>query len=56
MRYQDDINTEHNMKPIGRVAVAQCTKRPTAMDKREFESERRTFLILQFRKVSTESP
>ena len=27
MRCQDDINTEHNMKSIGRVAVAQWTKR-----------------------------
>ena len=26
MRYQDDINTEHNMKSIGREAVAQWTK------------------------------
>ena len=25
MRYQDDINTEHNMKSIGRAAVAQWT-------------------------------
>ena len=23
MRYQDDINTEHNMKSIGRAAMAQ---------------------------------
>ena len=29
MRYQDDINTEHNMKSIGRTAVAQWTKRLT---------------------------
>ena len=29
MRYQDDINTEHNIKSIGRVAVAQWTKRLT---------------------------
>ena len=29
MRYQDDINTEHNMKSIGRAAVAQWTKRLT---------------------------
>ena len=29
MRYQDDINTEHNMKTIGRAAVAQWTKRLT---------------------------
>ena len=29
MRYQDDINTEHNMKSIGRAAVAQRTKRLT---------------------------
>ena len=27
MRYQDDINTEHNMKSIYRTAVAQWTKR-----------------------------
>ena len=26
MRYQDDINTEHNIKSIGRAAVAQWTK------------------------------
>ena len=45
-RYQDDINTEHNIKSIGRAAVAQWTKRLTRNDKREFESERRTFLIL----------
>ena len=45
-RYQDDINTEHNIKSIGRAAVAQWTKRLTSNDKREFESERRTFLIL----------
>ena len=29
MRYQDDINTEHNMKSICRPAVAQWTKRLT---------------------------
>ena len=29
MRDQDDINTEHNMKSIGRAAVAQWTKRLT---------------------------
>ena len=29
MRYQDDINTEHNMKSIGSAAVAQWTKRLT---------------------------
>ena len=29
MRYQDDINTEHNMKSICRAAVAQWTKRLT---------------------------
>ena len=29
MRYRDDINTEHNMKSIGRAAVAQWTKRLT---------------------------
>ena len=30
MRYlQDDINNEHNMKSIGRAAVAQWTKRLT---------------------------
>ena len=29
MSYQDDINTEHNMKLIGRAAVAQWTKRLT---------------------------
>ena len=29
MRYQDDINTEHNLKTIGRAAVAQWTKRLT---------------------------
>ena len=29
MRCQDDINTEHNMKSIGRAAVAQRTKRQT---------------------------
>ena len=29
MRYQDDINTEHNMQSIGRAAVAQWTKRLT---------------------------
>ena len=29
MRYQDDINTEHNMKSIYRAAVAQWTKRLT---------------------------
>ena len=29
MRYQDDINTEHNMKSVGRAAVAQWTKRLT---------------------------
>ena len=29
MRCQDDINTEHNMKSIGRAAVAQWTKRLT---------------------------
>ena len=29
MRHQEDINTEHNMKSIGRAAVAQWTKRPT---------------------------
>ena len=29
MRYQDDINTEHNMKSRGRAAVAQWTKRLT---------------------------
>ena len=26
MRYQDHINTEHNVKSIGRAAVAQWTK------------------------------
>ena len=35
MRYQDDINTEHNILSIGRAAVAQWTKR---MDKREFKT------------------
>ena len=29
MRYEDDINTEHNMKSMGRAAVAQWTKRST---------------------------
>ena len=29
MRYQDDINTEHNMKSIGRAAMAHWTKRLT---------------------------
>ena len=29
MSYQDDINTEHNMKSIIRAAVAQWTKRLT---------------------------
>ena len=29
MHCQDDINTEHNMKSIGRAAVAQWTKRLT---------------------------
>ena len=29
MRYQGDINTEHNMKSIGCAAVAQWTKRLT---------------------------
>ena len=29
MRYQDDINTEHNMKSICRAAVAHWTKRLT---------------------------
>ena len=29
MRYQDDINTEHNVKSICRAAVAQWTKRLT---------------------------
>ena len=29
MRCQDDINTEHNIKSIGRAAVAQWTKRLT---------------------------
>ena len=29
MRFQDDINTEHNMKSICRAAVAQWTKRLT---------------------------
>ena len=29
MRYEDDINTEHNMKSIGREAEAQWTKRLT---------------------------
>ena len=29
MRYQDDINTEHSMKSMGRAAVAQWTKRLT---------------------------
>ena len=29
MRCQVDINTEHNMKSIGRAAVAQWTKRLT---------------------------
>ena len=27
-RYQDDINTKHNMKPICRAAVAQWIKTP----------------------------
>ena len=29
MRYQDDINTDHNIKSKGRAAVAQWTKRLT---------------------------
>ena len=29
MRYEGDINTEHNMKSIGRAAMAQWTKRLT---------------------------
>ena len=29
IRYQDDINTEHNMKSVCRAAVAQWTKRLT---------------------------
>ena len=29
MRCQDDINIEHNMKSIGRAAMAQWTKRLT---------------------------
>ena len=44
MRYQDDINIEHNIKSIGRAAVAQLTKR--LIRKGQFEFERRTFLIL----------
>ena len=47
MRYQDDINTEHNMKSIGHAAVSQWTERLTRKGQREFESERRAFLILQ---------
>ena len=37
MRYQNDINTEHNMKSICRAAMAQWTTR-LALDKREFET------------------
>ena len=29
VRYQDDINTEHNMKTVCRAAVAQWKERPT---------------------------
>ena len=29
MHYQDDINTEHNIKSIGRAAVSQWTKHLT---------------------------
>jgi hypothetical protein len=29
MSYQDDINTEHNMKSVCRAAVAQWTRRLT---------------------------
>ena len=29
MRYQDDINTEHNMKSVCRAAVAHWTRRLT---------------------------
>ena len=28
MRYEDDINTDHNSKSIGRTAVAQVDKAP----------------------------
>ena len=37
MRYQDDINTEDNMKSIGRAAVAQWTKRLTRSGQTRFQ-------------------
>ena len=38
MRYQNDINTEHNMKTVGRAAVTQWKKRLTRNGQREFKS------------------
>ena len=43
MRYQDNTNTEHNMKSICRAAVAQIFMHARqcawlALDKREFEN------------------
>ena len=38
MRYQDDINTQHNMKSIGRAAELSGQSAWLAMGKREFES------------------
>ena len=48
MRYQDDINTEHNMKSICRAAVAQWTKRLTRNGFTRFETGKaHIFLLLQ---------
>ena len=46
MRYQDDIYTEHNMKLIGRAAVAQWTKRLTCTGQTRVQIREAHILIL----------
>ena len=46
MRYQDDINTEHNKKSMFRAAVAQWTKRLTRNGQTRVEIREAHILIL----------
>ena len=53
MRYQNDINTEHNMKSICCAAVAQLSMRLTRNGQTRIQIRKAdTFLILQFSRFS----
>ena len=46
MRYQNDINTEHNMKSICRAAVAHWTKRLTPNGYTRVQNWKRANILL----------